>query len=442
MQYYLLSILSIPFLYLNFKIIRSDIKEKKIPNKYLGYLLLLLPFIYVYNFFYFDINYLFFLLQIILTFLVSFILYYFGVWAAGDAKYLLVLALFIPHIGIIPFIGNIALLTIFYLFLYFLWFYFGKCLFYPKYAKSLWINIKVDLDEKWQIYKKNKGGKTFLIILKWTLFFLIAFVSIRLARIYLFADIKQSQYYLDFIKYFKNYSLYFILFFGFIFLGIIYIFRLLFSILKKILIKRFNLKSNNYLEFSLILVLLFILIYFVFYEYEINPSEIKSYLIKIFSLYIGLWTLFKVLRYSYKITFQLAEQDFINIEDLKVGDIVDKDYLIKIFGEQKCLGFKFNEKDKKRKDFLYIIPEEYFLNIQNPIDKEDLELLKKIYKVVNKYHKKEKTSNFSEVNFIKILKTFAFGGYIFVGFLITFLLQNKIYEFFITQFLSIFHIHS
>jgi hypothetical protein len=51
----------------------------------------------------------------------------------------------------------------------------------------------------------------------------------------------------------------------------------------------------------------------------------------IFTYYIILWGIFKILRYSYKVTFQIAEQDFINIKDLKAGEIVDKDFLIKMF---------------------------------------------------------------------------------------------------------------
>jgi hypothetical protein len=35
--------------------------------------------------------------------------------------------------------------------------------------------------------------------------------------------------------------------------------------------------------------------------------------------------------YSYKITFGIAETNYIDIKDLKEGDIVDKEYLVKIF---------------------------------------------------------------------------------------------------------------
>ena len=161
---YILYILSIPFLYINYKIVVSDLKNKIIPNKYLGYLLLLIPFYYIYIFFSFsEINYLLFIWQIILTFIISFILYYFWIWAAWDAKYLLVLSLFIPYIWVIPFIWNIALITILYLFLYFIRFYLWKVLFNKVYRQSLWLNIKQDLTETWKFINETNDETLFLL---------------------------------------------------------------------------------------------------------------------------------------------------------------------------------------------------------------------------------------------------------------------------------------
>jgi len=118
MQYILLFLLSIPFLYINYKIIISDIKYKKIPNKYLLYLLYLLPLYYSYLI-YFNSSFgiLLFIIQIILALIISFILYSIWIWSAWDAKYLLVLALFIPDIWIVPLIWNIAIITLIYLLL-------------------------------------------------------------------------------------------------------------------------------------------------------------------------------------------------------------------------------------------------------------------------------------------------------------------------------------
>jgi hypothetical protein len=116
------------------------------------------------------------------------------VWSAGDAKYLLVLALFIPEVGIIPFIGNIALLTIAYLLAYFIYFYAIKNTFNHTYRKSLWGNVLHDLKEKVQHFLKSPDGSIIkniavLKLLRWILIFLIIFVSMRLARIYIFKSI-------------------------------------------------------------------------------------------------------------------------------------------------------------------------------------------------------------------------------------------------------------
>ncbi|MDD2892125.1 MAG: hypothetical protein PHQ95_04110 [Candidatus Gracilibacteria bacterium] len=363
-------------------------------------------------------------------------MYYFGIWSAGDAKYLLVLALFIPNTGIIPLIGNIALLTLIYLFLYFLYFYFGKCLFNWKYAKSLYENIYMDLKEKSVAFLKHGDGNfyknvIFLKLLKWILLFLIFFVSIRLSRLYIFVYIKESSYYLQAIEYLQNYTSYILLALIGVSIGVIYGIRILINKLKESLKQETRIKNDTTLDFALIGLLFVVLIGFIVYEYRMNPSEIHLYLIRIFTLYIGIYIIFKILQYSYKITFQLAEQDFIDIKNLKAGDIVDKEYLAKIFGEQSPLGFcldnaSIKEITQKRRKLLYPNPKEYFTHMSNPIDNETKRMLVKIYKITNVHHKKEKTPHFNEITTIKILKTFAFGGYIFLGFLITYFLGDQI----------------
>jgi Flp pilus assembly protein protease CpaA len=433
MQYFLLSTIAIPFLWINYKIVKTDIKEKKIPNKLLWYLLFILPFFYSYNFYYFDINYLFFFFSIILTFLVSFILYYFWIWSAWDAKYLLVLALFIPQIWIIPFIWNIALLTILYLLWYFIWFYFWKCLFNWKYTKSLYSNIYNDLKDKSHTFLKSWDGNfykkiMFLKILKWILLFLIIFVSIRLARLYLIADIVNSPYYNNFKELFLSYSSYIILLLTWSFIWLIYVIKYTINKIKYKLVINWIEYKENYI----IAALLLILIHFIIYEYLINPLEIRSYLFRIFTIYILFYLIFKILKYSYKITFQLAEQETIHIKDLKVWDIIDHDYLVKMFGEQSALWAYWH------KWILEPNPKDYFTNLKNPIDNETIKNLFKIYKVVNNYHKKKSWT--LENNSIKVLKTFAFGWYIFIWFIISFLIWNMIFQIIINFIIwKIFH---
>jgi len=426
MQYYLYLLL-IPFFYLNYKIISSDIQYKKIPNKLLGYLFFLVPFYYIYLFSTpIQIHIPLFFWQIIFTLLISFILYYYWVWSAGDAKYLLVLALFIPHIGIIPFLGNIALITLVYLLLYFLYFYFWKCLFHWSYAKSLYVNIYGDLKDRLVNFLKHGDGNfyknaIFLKLLKLVLLFLILFVSMRLARVYLFAYIQETYYYKDFLLYLRNYTSYIFLTLIWVFIGIVYGIRVLIGKLKEVLKKKGGIENNTTLDFVLIGILLILLVSFILYEYKFNPNEITTYLIRIFTLYIVLYWVFKILTYSYTITFQLAEQDFIDIKDLKVWDIVDKEYLTKMFGEQECL-WAYGEKWILSPD-----PKDYLNKISNPIDVETKKILLRLYRITNLYHLKNKTFWISQNKSIKILKTFAFWWYIIIWFLITYFLWNFLF---------------
>ncbi len=457
---YILYILAIPFLYFNYKIIVSDLKYKKIPNKYLVYLLLLIPFYYIYIFF--DpptppleggINYLLFFPLIIITFLVSFILYYFWIWAAWDAKYLLVLSLFIPYIWIIPLIWNIALITLAYLFLYFIYFYLYKITFNKTYRQSLWWNIKNDLNEKWKVYKQNKWWNTYKIIFKWLLIFLIIFVSIRLTRLYLLNNIiPLSQPFLQGEKgvinrfelvenFLEKYNIYLVFLFIWIFILWLYLFRILINKVKKYISEKFKLNLNLIWNILLVILAIF-LISFISYEYYKNPYEIKSYLFKIFTLYLALYIIFKILKWAYKITFWIAEYKYIDINDLKNGDVVDKEYLIKMFWEQLVLWYiqendSKNIKKQRKKYLLYPSPSKYFQNIDNPINSETIKIIKKCYFITNKYHLKY-TPNFQKNQTIKILNTFSFAPYIISWFLLTFFFQDKIFKNIINVWIEIF----
>ena len=437
---YLLYLLSIPFLYVNYKIIRSDLKFKIIPNKYLSYLLILIPFYYIYIYISFtEINYLMFLLQIFLTFIISFILYYFWIWAAWDAKYLLVLSLFIPYTWIIPFTWNIAIITLVYLILYFIWFYFWKCIVYKGYAKSLWKQILNDLKEKWIFYKENKKWNNFFIILKWLVIFIIIFVSIRLARIYLFNEVFENSNNFSLLKnLIDNYSTYIILAMIIIFIWLIYLSIFIINEVKNNIVSILNIKVE--LVWNIFIFLLFIwLSSFIMWEYKINSEEIIESLFRIFSLYLIIYIIFKILLYSYKITFWIAETNHINIEDLKEWDIVDKQFLIKMFWEQSSLWYADTPQEKQERKNLILFPDpkKYFKNIDRTITKEDSKIIKECYKIVNNWHKKEKTKWYNQIKQIKTLNTFPFAGYILWWFIITFILGNKIFKYIVSYFLDI-----
>jgi len=437
LDYLILVPLGIIFLWINYKIILYDIKYKKIPNKYLLFLLYLLPIWYTFLFLHFDINLGLFLMQLILIIVISFILFYFWVWAAGDAKYLLVLFLFIPHLGIVPFIWNITLVILIYLLLYFVYFYLIKVFFNKNYRQGLWHNMKIDLQEKWKIYKKNKWWNTAKIVLKWLVIFLLIFVSIRLLRIYLLNRLFSQSWIWKFelVKHFLiKYNIYVIFATILFFLWAMILIHIYIQKLKIFLARKLKIDINRVWNILLIVLAIF-LISFIIYEYFKNPYKIKVYLVRILTLYLVIYILIKILVFAYKITFWIWEYNYIDISELKEGDIVDKQYLVKLFWEQTVLWFAIDKKERiaRKKYLLFPSPKDYFLQIDNPIDKETVKTLKKIYHIVNNYQEK-RIFNYQPIKYIKIIKTFAFSPYIFAGFLITLILQNKIYQF-ITSYL-------
>ncbi len=434
MQFFLL-ILAIPFFYINYKIIKSDITLKRIPNKSLLNLLSIIPFYYLYLLFSpLSFSVTTFAIQIFVALVVSFLLFYFWIWSPWDAKYLLVLALFIPQIWIVPFIGNIALLALLYLLAYYIYFYFWKCLFDWKYGKSLYQSIYIDLKEKIFISLKYKDGNMYkkriilLRISKWVLLFLTAFVSIRLIRLYIFLEIKKSVSYTTILKYISTYTSYSFLWFFIISFWIAYWMKFFLNHWKTILKKVTWIKNEFYLEHIMIWISSCMLISFIVYEYQKNPKEMQTFLVKIFTFYIAFYIIFLIVRYSYKIAFQLAEQDMIHINNLNKWDIVDIPFLKKylsFYTENKWGNGNLKEEVAK-----------FISNIENPIDEETSQKLKEIYKKYNIYNKE--TTSFTEQNHIQTLKTFSFWGYIFAWFILTIISQHNLSPLFIENGIKIF----
>lgn len=433
-----LSVISIIFLFLNYQIIINDIFYKKIPNKYLLKILILLPFFYIFLIINNVIIWYQFFSQIIIATLTSFILYYYWIWSAWDAKYLLVLSLFIPNIWIIPFISNIAFITLIYLFWYFIYFYFIKITRDTNYLKLLYNEVKKDNKDKLKTFLQDNELKIFKknnikIIINWILMFLVIFVWIRLIRLLIINWIISWDRIGFFWEIIKKYHIYIWIIFWIIYIVIKLLYIFIINKLKKYYEKFSKVKiSKNNSLFPLILFLLLLIV--IIYEYIINPTEIKVFLIKAFTIYLWIYIFFKILFYSYKITFQIGEQYVIDINLLENWDIVDKNYLNKMFWEQVCLWYcNIENEDRKiinkmKNKILFPNPSKYFINIDNPIDIETKEKLKLIYKIINKYHKKN-DSNYKDNNKIKILKTFAFAQYIFIWFLITLFFQDNIFRY-------------
>lgn len=435
MKYFFLLIFILPFLYFNSKIIISDIKAKIIPNKYLIYLLYVLPFYYLYLIFFlgFYPN----ILIIWLSLFITFLLYYFWIWWAWDAKYLFVLSLFIQNIWIIPFIWNIAILIIIYLFSYFLYFYLWKTIILPNYWIGLYKNIFNDLKDKFLTYITNyeweiKLKTSLKIILNRILTFLFFFVWIRLTRLIFinnfFSNKENSSYFWDLLK---NYHIYLWLLMFILFWSLRYGFRVIFKSSKKFIFKNFWIKADK-TKILFPLILSFLLIFIITYEYRVNPYEIWNFFYKLFTVYLYLFLFSKIFLYCYKLTFNIKETYYIEINSLKENDIVDKDYLIKLFAEQECLWYG-------SKDWLLAPnPKLFFSKIENPIDKYTCEKLIEIYNIVNNFHLTNKSAFFHENNKIKVLKTFAFAPYIFSWFILTYFFQDNIFKIIFSIFWNIF----
>lgn len=414
MQYYLLALISVPFLYINYKIIKSDLNFKKIPNKNLLQLLILIPIYYIYIFYFFEFSFLFFWIQFFLTFIISFILYYFWIWSAWDAKYLLVLSLFIPYIWIISFITNIALLTIFYLFLYFIWFYLWKCLLKKNYLKELLIEIKKDINDKWLIYKEKKSWNNISIILKWLITFLIIFITLRISRIYILKDIIENS---DNNYIFQNFKQYIIIGFIIFFIATLILVKKIYIKVKEKIKKKYIIEWEKVDNYSIIIISV-LLIFFIIYELIIDYELLINSLKLILTFYILLFIIFVILKYSYKIVFQISESEYINIKKLKVWDMIDKEYFINMFSWQDALikdwkWLLWNNSIKKINEL-----------VENPITNEWIKNIRKIYSITNKYNIKNKIWWFTENQEIKILKTFPFAWYIFTWFIITFVIND------------------
>lgn len=434
-----LSIFIIIFCFINYKIIISDKKTKKIPNKNLLQLLIILPFWYIFLYFFpfWEINISDFFIQILVSFLVSFLLFNFGIWRAWDAKYLLILSLFIPYIWIIPFIWNLGLFTLFYLFWYFLWFFFGKSFFYKWYAKSLFSSIKIDLQDKWKVHKKNKWWKSFWIILRWLVVFLIIFVSIRLFRIYIFLEF--SHIFLQnwqILGIFQKYHFYLIFAIILLTIWLFYFWKKLINYIKIFLSKK--LKINLRFIWNIFLFILFIfLIWFIAFEYSKKPDEISNYLIKIFTIYIFFYIFAKIIFYSYKLSFLSSEEEYINIKDLKVGMIVDKKYLW-LFYREIALYIKNNNENFLKWKIIKNINNIIF--VEKIIKNGDINKINNFYKARNFIIQKIKKDKNNSIDKVKILKTFPFWIYIFFWFIVTFIFWNQIINYIIKKIVEFFYL--
>lgn len=403
--------LGISFLFFNTKIIVSDIREKIVPNKYLLFLILLLPFWYIYamQFSIFpDISFGASFLQFIIAFIVAFWLFHFWLWGAWDAKYLLILWLFIPYMSIISMVGSIAIVTLMYLITSFIWFWTGRNILQKNFHiyKHLWNQKRSEILQKKQYLWKKKYYRNILSTL---CLFIIFFGTIRLVRVYIIEYISRKTWLTPFeiIQYILQSNIDIFI----VWIGMIVIIMWVF-ILSRLTYLKFQERLGYNLQIAFLAFICLLISPFVYHDVVTNPEWFKTKLILIFTLYMWIYILIKVLLAGYKIVFKSEEEVSIYIDDLHPGMIVNKEYLLKNFWSQDILENYFEENTKATK---------MIVQIKNPLDEEDCEKIKEIYKVVKDHHTNKKTEWYNELSLIRIMRVFALSPYIFLGFFLSFI---------------------
>ena len=176
-------VLGIAFLIVNAMILWTDIREQRIPNRYLLALLAMAP---VYQMISPSSEYLgtvSVFVRLLVIPVVVFLVYAFRMWSAGDAKYFFVLSCFLPSIDAVPFVANIAVLIVISLFLHCVRFY-GIFLFRGRgYIRSFFAMALTDQRDTWRLFLHRYGrGSMLWGVFQFSLVFLLAFISLRLFR--------------------------------------------------------------------------------------------------------------------------------------------------------------------------------------------------------------------------------------------------------------------
>ncbi len=388
MEYILWFCIATIFLYHNIKIICSDISRKVIPNSHLKYMVVLLPiyYIYIYHYKYIvSIDLYLFIIQTLLALLISFLLYYFNIWWAGDAKYLLVLSLFIPHIWIIPFITNIALTTLSILLLHFVY----LCVYKRLSLKQKYITIKNNLNPK-QFLKNNSRS---------ILIFILIFTVFKVSMLLLLMYAPSLEY---------NIPPIYLVWIPLVLISIcILIIKYLLSISKDILIEKgYNVEKlyNTLLYISL--TLLWLLVWYLLY---IGTQQTVYTLKLTFTLYLLIAIVIISVKSLGNVWLNTQEKYLVSLNHLKEWDLLDLPYLKTVL--------------KKKKHII----EEFWFDIDTAnLDYESITRLKKMIRAINTIIKKDKKSSEDTIENIMISKTISYWGYIFWWFIVTLIVTDKI----------------
>ncbi len=374
-----LLIIAIFFAIINYKILVQDWREHIIKNKYLFILFLLfIPYFFIWNFEILNVIYNFFWI----LFLV-FILYSLRIWWAWDAKYLLVLSMYLSQIHIFSFIWNIAIITLLLLIGLFI-----KNIFIKnnkwEYLHSIIIRDIISKEKHFlDEIKSWRNNMIFSILNSLNAFFLI-FIVIRLLRITLI-----EKYWYLFIK---DGQIQIVLILLLIFFSILLFLwlRKIFQRLKKYMSSHTNFTENeiqsiwNIVFFIITSTLLYI-------DFLNNKATFFEQMYRIFTLYLFIYIIVKFFIYIYQKSFIDMERITIHVSELQVWDIIDRQFY------QKSI------QNISKKNLFH----------RNMKEIEDVDNIRKLI-----------LKNYPETPQIIISQTFAFSVVVFTWFITTFIYDN------------------
>lgn len=380
------------FLYINLLVIKWDLKSNIIKNKFLWLLLcLFFSWILLHVVLWEGVKYLqqYSYLSMLGIFVISFLLSTFRVWWAWDAKYLFILYIFVWYISPLVYMWNIVVAT----FLLLIFLFIKNIIITNKNWIWLWHIMQWDI-KRWKddtIHKFQSSKISWLtwilnIVVEFFLFFL--FVKVIRSLFLLLPPLEM----LTWVSFYIN----------------PYIVLIAISIVVIILVRKYintakqkvwDILNMPHIEvttvFNLFLLLIIvILLFFIYKDIWVFLSEMHKILTIYFFIHIGIRALF----YMYKKCFIEMEKSIIHVNDLKLWDHIDKTWM-----KWRIIPLL---KDQKVKNKHHV--SSYTQSSED---------IKEIQRLVKRYYKKEP--------YVNIINSFPYSPVIFVGFLLTYILESS-----------------
>jgi len=406
MTYIIIIIALSVFLMINFYIIYHDMKYKSIPNKFLWLLLIGAVIFMLVQFIHLDekhwIGTLYFLLQIILSLVAVFLLFLFRVWWAGDSKYIFILSLYLTSGSILILFFNTSFFILLYFLSYTIYFYLLKPIISKDFRETLLKVIKSDIMQ-WKEHFMNIW--TWYAKLNTVLFFLLLYFAIRYFRPFLLDYIYTPIVTIIWEEYEQ------IIILGWIIL-ILWILYLTLQILSYAWRKIEHLTRSPLLIKSIILYLsIAFFIFILLSAYTKNPENTIQYLQLAFSIYLIIFIAILLWKYSLYLVFDFSERNLTPLNQLEEWMIIDRSNI------KHLLKWRENLAEDMEYD-----PNTKILS------QEDIKGLKKTIKYINLCIMRN-DKNEDIINAVITLKSYPFGLYIFVWFVISVLFEDALLQY-------------